>query len=183
MRITAGECRGRVLYFPSRSSQRPTTDFLRSALFNLLGLPAPGDILDLFAGSGAVGLEALSRGAQSATFVEKNRALAAAIRKNVGICGYQDRCLIIEADVRVALGDLHGRDRKFDLVFADPPYNQGLIAETICSLKNCPVFTDKGVIVFQHSVHEPLPPPDGWELADQRKYSDNVLSFVRMPKT
>ncbi len=180
MRITGGECRGRVLSFPSRSPQRPTTDFLRSALFNLIGKPAPEEILDLYAGSGSVGLEALSRGAKRAVFVEKNKELAGIIRKNAGICGYMDRSLIMEADVQAALDDLYELGQKFTFVFADPPYNQGFVAETIKSLKNSSVCRDDGIVVLQHSVREPLPPPEGWELANQRKYSDHFLSFLRM---
>lgn len=183
MRITGGECRGRVLSFPSRSTQRPTTDFLRSALFNLIGQQIPEEILDLYAGSGSVGLEALSRGSKLAVFVEKNKELAAIIRKNAGVCGYLDRSLVIEADVREALGDLYGRDQKFSFVFADPPYNKGFVARTFLALKAFCVCRNDGVVVLQHSVREPLPSPDGWELVDQRKYSDNVLSFVRMVKT
>lgn len=182
MRITGGECRGRALNFPSRSPQRPTTDFLRSALFNLIGQPPPQDILDLYAGSGSVGLEALSRGTQRAVFVEKNRTLAGIIKKNAGMCGYMDRSLIIEAEVKAALVDLHRREQRFALVFADPPYNQGFVAQTLLSLDDSPVCRNDGFIVLQHSVHEQLPTSDSWELIRQRKYSDHILSFVRMQK-
>ena len=136
--------------------------------------------MDLYAGSGSVGLEALSRGAKRAVFVEKNKELAGIIRKNAGICGYMDRSLIMEADVQAALDDLYELGQKFTFVFADPPYNQGFVAETIKSLKNSSVCRDDGIVVLQHSVREPLPPPEGWELANQRKYSDHFLSFLRM---
>lgn len=182
MRITGGESKGRTLNFPSRSDQRPTTDFLRSALFNLLESPAGQNVLDLYAGSGSVGLEALSREARTAVFVEKNKVLAGVIHDNAVLCGYPDRCRIIDADVQSALRDLYRQKQRFDMVFADPPYDQGLIGETIRALKTYPVLQEDGILALQHSVREALPSADGWTLVDQRKYGDHYLSFIRMDR-
>lgn len=182
MRITGGEAKGRTLNFPSRSVQRPTTDFLRSALFNLLGSPADQNVLDLFAGSGSVGLEALSRNARAVTFVEKSKILAGVIRENAVLCGYPDKCRVICADIQTALRDLYCHKQRFDLAFADPPYNQGLIGETIRALKEYPVLQEDGMLALQHSIREALPAMDGWSLTDQRKYGDNYLSFIRMDR-
>lgn len=181
MRISGGEAKGRTIRFPSHCAQRPTTDFLREALFNLLERPVDQSILDLFAGSGSVGLEALSRKAKSVTFVEKNKILIDVIRENVSMCGYSDKCLLVHADVQSALRDLYKKKCRYNVVFADPPYNQGLIEETLTVLKRNPVLEDSGVIVIQHSIREPLPElKDGWSVGDQRKYGDNYLSFIRM---
>ena len=168
--------------FPSRSTQRPTTDFLRETLFNLLGLPENQSFLDLFAGSGSVGLEALSRKAGEVTFVEKSKVLIGVIRENVSSCGYSERCFIIHADIRSDLRGLHLKKRRFNVIFADPPYNQGFIGETLKALKEYPVLQEEGgIIVLQHSTREQLVPlTDGWSMADQRKYGDNLLTFIRM---
>lgn len=169
------------MHFPSRSNQRPTTDFLRETLFNLLGSSADQFFLDLFAGSGSVGLEAASRQAKTVVFVEISKTLAGVIRDNVSLCGYSERCLIIQADIEWALSDLYRKECRCDVIFADPPYNQGFIGETLQVLKEYPVLQADGIIVLQHSVREKLPSlPDGWFLADQRKYGDNLLTFIRM---
>jgi len=181
MRISGGEAKGRILNFPSRSTQRPTTDFLREALFNLLGSPADQSFLDLFAGSGSVGLEALSRQAKWAVFVEKSKILSGVIRENISSCGYSEKCLIIQADIESALRGLDRKKCRFDVVFADPPYNQGYIGEALQVLKEYPVLQADGILALQHSVREKLPsPPEGWFLTDQRKYGDNLLTFIRM---
>ncbi len=139
--------------------------------------------MDLFAGSGAVGLEALSRKARTVTFVEKSKVLVEVIRDNAALCGYPDRCRIIYADFQSALRDLHRNKQRFDMAFADPPYNQGLIGETIRALTQYPVLQEDGILALQHSIREELPPAAGWSLADQRKYGDNYLSFIRMDRT
>jgi len=181
MRISGGEAKGRALKFPSRSTQRPTTDFLREALFNLLGSPADQFVLDLFAGSGSVGLEAASRQAKKVAFVEKSKDLAEIIHENVSLCGYSEQCQVIHADVRSALRDLYGENCRFDVIFADPPYHQGFIGKTLSALNEYPVLQKEGIIVFQHSVREPIKTlPDGWSVADQRKYGDNLLTFIRV---
>jgi 16S rRNA (guanine(966)-N(2))-methyltransferase RsmD len=181
MRISGGEAKGRTLKFPSHCAQRPTTDFLREALFNLLERPVDYNFLDLFAGSGSVGLEALSRMAKSATFVEKNKILIDVIRENASLCGFSEKCLFIHADVQSALRDLCRKKCRYDVIFADPPYHQGLIEETLLALKKYSVLQDRGTLVIQHSNREPLPTlENGWSVGDQRKYGDNYLSFIRM---
>jgi 16S rRNA (guanine966-N2)-methyltransferase len=181
MRITGGDAKGRTLKFPSGSVQRPTSDFLRQALFNILESLADRLFLDLFAGSGAVGLEAASRKASSVVMVEKDKSLAGVIRDNISLCGFSDICEVIHADVRSVLRDLYEKSMRFDVIFADPPYNRGFIGETISALGRYPLIREGGIIVFQHSVREPLPSiPDGWLLSDQRNYGDNLLTFLRM---
>ncbi|MDD4357242.1 MAG: 16S rRNA (guanine(966)-N(2))-methyltransferase RsmD [Smithellaceae bacterium] len=180
MRISGGEVKGRTLKFPSRSTQRPTTDFLRETLFNVLGSLADQVFLDLYAGSGSVGLEAASRKAKKVVFVEKNRELIGTIRENVSWCGYADRCLIIHADIQTALRDLYRKKSGFDVIFADPPYNRGFIGETLRLLTEYPVYGENGFIVLQHSRKEQPPLSTEWFITDQRKYGDNLLTLLRM---
>jgi len=106
MRIIGGMAKGRVLLFPAGSKERPTSDFLREALLNLLGSVSGKLFLDLFAGSGSVGLEAASRGAKKVYFIEKNKILAAVVQKNIENCGFEKKCRIINHGLKFDLGKL-----------------------------------------------------------------------------
>jgi len=188
MRIIGGMAKGRTLNFPAVSKDRPTSDFLREALFNLLGDVADKSFLDLFAGSGSVGLEAASRGAKEVCFIEKDKILAAVAQKNVESCGFEKNCRVINMDVRSGLNDLYKKKCKFDIVFADPPYNKGLVETTIKLLKEYPVFKQDTLIAIQHSTREDfgsvlterVSGEAVWQQIDQRKYGDNAISFLKV---
>jgi 16S rRNA (guanine(966)-N(2))-methyltransferase RsmD len=182
MRIIGGEVKGRILSFPSRSKERPTSDFLRETLFNLLG-PLQGKIfLDLFAGSGSVGLEAASRGAGEVYLIEKNKNLIEVIKNNIQTCSLEQKCRVIGSDVAIGLSDLFKKKYEFDVVFADPPYNRNLTGRTLTSLNKYRVLREGGVVVIQHSAKENCS-----ELLDeniyqikQKKYGENALTFFKM---
>lgn len=188
MRIIGGMAKGRALLFPAGSKERPTSDFLREALLNLLGSVSGKLFLDLFAGSGSVGLEAASRGAKEVYFIEKNKILAAVAQKNIENCGFEKKCRIINTDVRSGLNDLFKKKCKFDIIFADPPYNNGLVETTLKLLKEYPVFQEDALIVIQHSTREDFGSflaesvcgEAVWHQIDQRKYGDNAISFLKM---
>jgi 16S rRNA (guanine966-N2)-methyltransferase len=182
MRIIGGEARGRTLHFPSGSKERPTSDFLREALFNLLGSMQDKTFLDLFAGSGSVGLEAASRGAQGVFYVEKNKHLIEVIKKNIQTCCLDNNCRIIAGDIEFGLRDLFRKKYEFDIIFADPPYNRDLVEATLKSLSKYQVLRKDGIIVIQHSIKEKFNKPEGDNIyqTDQRKYGDNALTFLKM---
>jgi len=121
MRLTGGLDRGRRLIVPRGARTRPTASKVREAIFNILG-PPPGPVLDLFAGTGALGLEALSRGAPKAVFVERDGAALGALRRNLREVGMEERATVIGADVRTALRRLAAAGEQFSWVFLDPPY-------------------------------------------------------------
>lgn len=123
MRIVAGDLRGRSLAAPPGVATRPTSDRVREALFSVLGDVGGLTVLDLFAGSGALGLEALSRGAASATFVERSRDALAAIRKNTAMLDDKGRVRIVAADWEQALRGEHAAARTYGLCLVDPPYS------------------------------------------------------------
>ena len=138
MRIVAGAWRGRSLTAPSGTETRPTADRMRQALFDMLmhapwaGRPAIEDasVLDVFAGTGALGLEALSRGAARAVFVERSRSALAALRANIAACRATDRCEVLPIDVlSVTSGS------RADIVFLDPPYGQDLVSSALARLR------------------------------------------------
>jgi 16S rRNA (guanine966-N2)-methyltransferase len=160
MRIVAGKWRGRKLVAPPGEATRPTADRVRQALFDML-LHAPwggpdtvegAHVLDLFAGTGAFGLEALSRGAAHATFVEQDRAALAALRANIAACQAQDRCTVLAIDALAA-----PRGEPADLVFLDPPYRHDLVTRTLARLRAVQRLAPNALIAVETARDEPLP--------------------------
>ena len=184
MRLTGGQDRGRRLIAPKGARTRPTAAKVREAIFNILG-PPPGSVLDLFAGTGALGLEALSRGAPAAVFVERDPNALKALRGNLKETGYDNRATVIGGDVRGALRRLAvmigepGGPPPFSWVFLDPPYvreTEGLLGELCGSgvLNACAV-----VIVEHDRRHRPPERAGCLFLTDLRQYGDTELSFYR----
>lgn len=168
MRVVAGELRGRRLLAPSGDSTRPTTDRVREAVFNSLtsmGVVDGAEVLDLFAGSGAMGIEALSRGAAHCTFVERDRAALAALRGNLSSLGLDDRSSVVAADACT----WSGRSRPVDLVIADPPYSFDGWADLLGSLST-------GYIVCEAG--RDVSPPEGWEPLRVRRYGRTTVTVL-----
>ncbi|MDA8166056.1 MAG: 16S rRNA (guanine(966)-N(2))-methyltransferase RsmD [Desulfobacteraceae bacterium] len=179
MRIIAGTARGRRLAAPARTKGkppiRPTADRAREALFSILGPAVAGArVLDLFAGTGALGLEALSRGAAYAVFVDRNREAVALIRENIRLCGFDDRALLIQRDLAKGLGflaELAAPD--FSLVFFDPPYGTGMAARLVVELKKGKGLATGAIVVAEDAPGEELPQASGTlRLFDRRRYGD-----------
>lgn len=164
LRIVGGDCRGRRLHFPDAGGLRPTADRVRETLFNWLQGEVRGRrALDLFAGSGALGLEALSRGAADAVFVERARPVAQQLRQNIGVLGLQDRARVetLEADCFLA----QGSDRKFDLVFIDPPFAERLVQGVCERLEASGLLNSPAWIYLEQDSSHPWPEwPAGWNL-------------------
>ncbi|HON59345.1 MAG TPA: 16S rRNA (guanine(966)-N(2))-methyltransferase RsmD [Smithella sp.] len=179
MRIIGGKAKGRLFHFDSSSRERPTSDFLRETLFNLLGDIGGKVFVDLFAGSGSVGLEAASRGAKEICFVEKSRKLASFIKKNAETCGLAENCLILMTDVEKGLRNLCAKHYVADIIFADPPYQQGEVQETLKLLDRYRIQKKETIIVVQHSVKEKYDVSSGnFRICDDRKYGDHALTFL-----
>jgi 16S rRNA (guanine966-N2)-methyltransferase len=152
MRIVAGAYKGRRLHSPQGSSTRPTADRVREALFSILGDVSGARVLDLFAGTGALGLEALSRGASSAVFVERDPRAAAVIRRNVEAVGAVE-ATVRQRDVLAFLGDERGT---YDLVFADPPYDFAARLGAPLSERLPAVLSEGARIVTESDKRKPL---------------------------
>ncbi|HDQ04903.1 MAG TPA: 16S rRNA (guanine(966)-N(2))-methyltransferase RsmD [Deltaproteobacteria bacterium] len=181
MRITGGDLGGRAYYFPPGIKERPTSDFLRETIFNLLGPVEKTIFIDLFAGSGGVGLEAASRGARQVYLVEKNKKLADIIKKNLRSLSLETKCFVIAADVKIGLKELAQEKCRADFVFADPPYNRGLVATTLNCLGKYKALSEESIIVIQHSINEKYIEflPDNIYQVQQRKYGENALTFFK----
>jgi 16S rRNA (guanine966-N2)-methyltransferase len=145
--------------------------------------PLQGKIfLDLFAGSGSVGLEAASRGAQEVYLIEKNKNLIEVIKKNIQTCSLEQKCRVIGADVAIGLRDLFKKKYEVDVVFADPPYNRNLAGTTLKTLNKYRVLREGGVVVIQHSTRKKFREflDENIHQTNQRKYGDNALTFFKM---
>ncbi|KAB7627361.1 16S rRNA (guanine(966)-N(2))-methyltransferase RsmD [Alkalilimnicola sp. S0819] len=167
LRIIGGHWRGRKLDFPATVGLRPTGDRIRETLFNWLQplLPA-ARCLDLFAGSGALGLEALSRGASEAVLVERDRRAATLLRENIARLG-ADRAQLVQAD---ALGFLRGPARPFHLVFLDPPFDSDIIAPCCQRLEEGGWLSADARIYLEQPAKRPLPPlPASWHLLREKR--------------
>jgi 16S rRNA (guanine966-N2)-methyltransferase len=180
MKIIGGDARGRPIRLPRKCRIRPTADRVKKSLFDILHPITEKSFLDLFAGSGNVGLEALSRGAHFSIFVEKDLLLVKAIEVGLSQLGFSERAEVIALDVGRGLECLVQRGTLFDIVFADPPYDEGLARETLQWLGREDLLTDNGIVVLQHSVREKLEGSQvqGLVIADQRRYGDTMLSFL-----
>ena len=179
MRVTGGLDRGRKLKAPKGLKTRPTASKVREAVFNILG-PAPeADVLDLFAGTGSLGIEALSRGAAHAVFVERDPRALSALRRNLAELGFADRSLVVGREVQAALADLAAAGKRFAWVFVDPPYAAGVVEGVLRAL-GCHGLAAGGVVIVEHDKRN-VPPDEsgGLILTDRRYYGDTGLSFYR----
>ncbi|MBI3399035.1 MAG: 16S rRNA (guanine(966)-N(2))-methyltransferase RsmD [Deltaproteobacteria bacterium] len=181
MRIIGGTAKGRRLASFRGMSIRPTTDKVREAIFNILPrLFAFKNVLDLFAGTGAIGIEALSRGAATATFVDSEPKAVKIIKKNLDVCGFIDKAAILAKDVESALNMLSKKGEKFDLIFIDPPYNTSLMGIALNHIGNKGLLAADGLIVVESSKRMIWDGElKGIELTDRRRYGDTVVSFYK----
>jgi len=178
MRIISGEARGRHLQAPRGAATRPTADHVREALFNILGSAAGIAVLDLFAGTGAVALEALSRGAARAVLVDNAEAAVRVIQANVATLGYQDRARVLRLDVLRALRLLEREGARFDLVFVDPPYEGAAAAATLAALGSGSLLAPDGLVVVEHDRwNQPAEQHGILSLGQRRKYGQTEVSF------
>lgn len=177
MRIIGGEARGRRLFAPEGDETRPTSDKVREALFNIIrGEVWDACVLDLFAGSGALGLEAISRGAGSAVFCDVSKKAIAAVKRNIELMRCEDKTRVIQGDWHSALSG------RYSLVFIDPPYRLTEVyhqaAEALLSGGH---LTEDALLVMERVADKPITGLDErFEIFDERKYRDTALTFVRL---
>ncbi len=178
MRIIGGRLRGRKLQTFKGSDVRPTADRVREALFNILGSKfINANVLDLFAGTGALGIEALSRGAQTAVFVDNSAPSLEVLRKNLDRCALRHCTQTIRWDIARNLACLKGYPMAFDLVFMDPPYNRGLVPTTLQHLVDSECLASEALLTAEHEAGMKLELPPHFTCTDLRRYGRTALSF------
>lgn len=181
MRIIAGRARSLPLKTASGLETRPTTDRIKETLFNMIQGELPGaEFLDLFAGSGAIGLEAVSRGAAHATFVEKNRRAAACIRENIEFTGFTQECTLLAMDVADALRRIEGQ-KAFHVVFMDPPYGQQLERQALTMLQGSRLLSEDALLIVEAALHTDFSYVEdlGFFVEKRKTYKANAHVFLR----
>jgi 16S rRNA (guanine(966)-N(2))-methyltransferase RsmD len=182
VRVIAGSAKGKKLRFPKLSEGkrlRPLTGRAKEALFNILVSKNPGArFLDLFAGTGSVGIEALSRGASLAIFVEIDRKIVQTLRENIALAGFSDRSEVYCLDVIKAIKIIDRAEGEFDIVFIGAPYGSSMLEGTLKALAGTEIVDDDGVVAAEHSIRDKVSDSYGKlvKFRDSR-YGDTVLSF------
>ena len=183
MRIISGACRGRKLVQIQGTDIRPTSDRVREALFNIIGPGIRGKrVLDMFAGTGALGIEALSRGAESAVFLEAAQSSCNVIKRNIDLCKMADHARIICHDlINASLPVFH---QPFDLIFMDPPYSKGYPGQVLGKSGFFELLAPGAILIVEQSAKESLDyPVNSLDKYLEKKYSRTTLTFLRKSAT
>ncbi len=181
MRISRGSAKGRRLIPVKTKGIRPTREKVKESIFSMIqGHIEAALVLDLFAGTGNLGLEALSQGAKKAIFVEKDRNSLRALMRNRDLCGFRDRAEIISLDAEVALKVLWRRAEKFDLVFLDPPYGSDYVDKTLRFINSHDMVREGGTIVVEHgSAESPVAQVGRLSLRRRKRHGDTTISIFQ----
>ena len=180
MRVIAGTCRSMPLKAPEGLNTRPTTDRIKETLFNILQQEVPGSIfVDLFSGSGAIGIEALSRGAKKAYFVENAPAALQCITQNLLFTKLVDRAIVIKQDAALAVSSIH--EKHVDVIFMDAPYEEGHEERVLAALASQPYVDEETLIIIEESLHADFSfvTSLGFEVIREKKYKTNQHVFLR----
>ena len=179
MRIIAGEARGRQIIAPEGRNTRPTLDRVRENIFNMLQAEVPGSrVLDLFAGSGALSLEAISRGAESAVMVDSDRKAHMVQKRNIETLRYTEKTRVLLYDWKRAVRILQEEGQIFDLVFLDPPYCMTDLRDVFASL--IPITDADALIVMEHESGKSITAADQYEVVRQKEWGFCAVSFYRL---
>jgi len=175
LRVISGDKKGQRLVSLKRGKLRPTSDKVKGAIFNVIQSVEGKKVLDLFAGSGALGIEALSRGAEKVVFVENSYASINLVRKNLERFGFKNKTVVIKKEVLKFLKG--GRREHFDLILADPPYGKGICQKIIDILAYQSFLNTDGILVIEHHKKEKIEKGLNFILLKQGKYGDTRVSF------
>ena len=179
MRIIAGEAKGRRLATPKSDSIRPVLDQVKESIFNILFDVTGQNVLDLFAGTGAMGIEALSRGANSACFVDCSKEALKLISTNLQKCGFEKKSRVVGLKASEAIALLEKQGKTFDLIFVDPPYEKFYVNKTLNRLGRGTLLHSETIVVVEHHPKEQIGEIEGLNLTDERKYGQTLVGFLR----
>lgn len=180
MRIITGKARGLQLTVPKTYDVRPTADRVKESVFNIIGSKIIGaDVLDLFAGTGNLGLESWSRGAATITFIDESKDSLNLVKSNIAKCRAEKACRIIKGSAPQVAGQLALQGNLFDFAFCDPPYNKGFIQQIISLLEKKTFLRQGGYLVVERSAHDDLPTlPKNYELVRSCRYGETIVDFI-----
>lgn len=179
MRVISGSARGRKLKAPEGMTTRPTTDRIKESLFNIIAADLyECRFLDLFSGSGSMGIEAISRGAKKAVFVDNNRNSVSVINENIKATRFEERAEVMCCDVSNAIARLGSLGEKFDIIFMDPPYNKGFIESTLTYIVKANILADDGYIIAEQSQEDKIPEVKDLEVFRVKDYKITKMTFL-----
>ena len=177
MRVISGTARGLRLESPDGQDTRPTLDNVKEAVFSMLfDRVRDAKVLDLFAGSGALGIEALSRGASHCIFSDKSQKSVSIVRTNVTKARLTDKAEIVKADYKEVLSDCTGKDKKFDIIFLDPPYNKGFIEPALEAISVGNILAKDGIAVLESDNTDFRSEISGLEILNQKRYGRTFVT-------
>lgn len=180
MRVISGKARGTHLTAPPGMKTRPTIDRIKETLFNMIAFDIPDcRFLDLFSGSGAIGIESLSRGAEETVFVEKDQEALGCIRQNLTKTKLQDKALVCNKDIFDALKWLKEKGQKFDIIFLDPPYALPNIDKILKKIVDDDLLSENGYIILERNTNTIVTLPQSLVLWKEKAYKTTTLSFFR----
>jgi len=182
MRIITGKARGLHLNVPKNYDVRPTADRVKESLFNIIGGKVVGaTVLDLFAGSGNLGLESWSRGAGFVQFVDNSRTSLKLTESNIQKCRAEADCKVLKHDAEAAVDLLYKQSQRFNLIFLDPPYNKGWVQRILTKLAKNPLLAEDGWLIAEHSAHDGIAGavPEEYEIFRSQQYGETMLSFIK----
>lgn len=178
VRVISGSARGLKLNTPGDDRVRPTTDRVKESMFNIVqDWVYDSQVLDLFAGSGALGIEALSRGASQAVFCDNSLDSIKIIKSNIEKARVADRSQIVSGDFKRCLMDMEAKNQSFDMIFVDPPYYEGLFEEVLDTIRSCKILKKDGIVIVEHDAKKPIGQVEGLEVYKEKKYGITMLTF------
>lgn len=179
MRIITGIARGRIIKAPEGMNTRPTSDRVKESLFNIISKKIKNStVLDLFAGTGNLGLESISRGAEKCTFVENNKNAYKNLKENIELLKFQDMSETYFQEAFTTLKTLQKINQKFDIIFLDPPYGKGLIESSIKEINNLEILNPEGIIVSEYDAEDIVPESIGEiKIYRTESYGRTKISF------
>lgn len=180
MRVIAGIAKGRALIGPRSHTIRPALDKVKGAIFNILYDVSDLAVLDVFAGTGSIGIEALSRGAKHCVFLDAAPEAIGVIKKNIDLCRFGDRATILRTKLPEDLRTVAKRCgiAAFDLIFVDPPYDKDLVNPSLRRIAELGLFAPGGKIIVEHSPRETIGEIPGLAVKDRREYGQTIVSFL-----
>ena len=178
VRVISGSARGLKLNTPGDDRVRPTTDRVKESMFNIVqDWVYDSQVLDLFAGSGALGIEALSRGASQAVFCDNSLDSIKIIKSNIEKARVVDRSQIVSGDFKRCLRDMEAKNQSFDMIFVDPPYYEGLFEEVLDTIRSCKILKKDGIVIVEHDAKKPIGQVEGLEVYKEKRYGLTMLTF------
>lgn len=180
MRIITGRARGLHLTVPKNYDVRPTADRVKESVFNIIGSKVIGaEVLDLFAGTGNLGLECWSRGAAQVTFIDESKESLRLVKSNIAKCRAEADCLVLKGSAPAVALRLAEQGKRFDFAFCDPPYNKGWVQQILLTLAKTPFLKPGGYLVVERSAHDEIGElPEGSELVRSERYGETFVDFI-----